>query len=145
MTLAHSLTTHHNTHLPSSPRSNLCSEGSLPLPIDLAICKRTPQEKLSQLQQAQALDPVSMQAEREKLLEEAKANILTAQKKQLKELYDRKHGKHDGFKVGDLVLRENFRRKKTKGGKLTDKFLGPYEILKVSTVHSHVVPLVKQH
>ena len=75
-----------------------------------------------------------MQAEREKLLEEAKANILAAQKKQ-KELYDRKHGKHDGFKVGDLVLRENFRRKKTKGGKLTDKFLGPYEILKVSTVH----------
>ena len=58
-----------------------------------------------------------MQAERQKLLEEAKANVVAAQKKQ-KELYDRKHGKHDGFKVGDLVLRENLRRKKTKGGKL---------------------------
>ena len=75
-----------------------------------------------------------MQAERQKLLEEAKANVVAAQKKQ-KELYDRKHGKHDGFKVGDLVLRENLRRKKTKGGKLTDRYLGPYEILKVSPVH----------
>ena len=45
------------------------------------------------------------------------ANVVAAQKKQ-KELYDRKHGKHNVFKVGDLVLRENLRRKKTKGGKL---------------------------
>ena len=62
------------------------------------------------------------------------SSLHAAQKKQ-KELYDRKHGKHDGFKVGGLVLRENFRRKKTKGGKLADRYLGRYEILKVSPVH----------
>ena len=62
------------------------------------------------------------------VLEEAKQNILEAQLKPTK-YYDKKHTKPGNYKVNALVLKLDFKRKKTKGGKLKDRFVGPYKIL----------------
>ena len=49
----------------------------------------------------------------------------------MQEQYDRKHSNPELFKEGQLVLRKDFTRKKTRGGKLKERFLGPYTISKV--------------
>ena len=51
-------------------------------------------------------------------------NIKSAQQK---EYYDRKHSP-ETFEAGAEVLMENTAQKQRKGGKLADKFLGPYTI-----------------
>ena len=60
---------------------------------------------------------------------EARTNILYAQQKQ-KEAYDRKHFIPECFEVGSVVLKKDFRRKKRKGGKLDEKWVGPYRIIR---------------
>ena len=62
------------------------------------------------------------------VLEEAKQNILEAQLKPTK-YYDKKHTKPGNYKVNALVLKLDFKPKKTKGGKSQDRFVGPYKIL----------------
>ena len=57
-------------------------------------------------------------------------NIIAAQLRQ-KEAYDKKHCKPGQFQCEQLVLLKNFSRKKVKGGKLTERFLGPYTIINV--------------
>ena len=64
---------------------------------------------------------------REKLFEATGLNISLAQREQ-KELYDRKHNPNE-LQVGTTVLTENTRQKQRKGGKLDDRWLGPYSIL----------------
>lgn len=54
-------------------------------------------------------------------------NVEKAQKKQ-KESYDNKHNVGNCFGVGSLVLKKDFLRKKRRGGKLDDKWLGPYTV-----------------
>ena len=63
-------------------------------------------------------------------LSQAKTYILAAQKKQ-KELYDKKHAQPKRYMVGQLVLKLNHTRKKTKGGKLKKRYTGPYKIISV--------------
>ena len=58
------------------------------------------------------------------LSHKASINIQEAQAKQ-KEYYDRKHQPEE-LEVGTKVLRENTAQKQRKGGKLSDKWLGPY-------------------
>ena len=62
------------------------------------------------------------------ILEKAKANILCAQLRQ-KRGYDRKHSNPYVFRVGGLVLKKDFTRKKRKGGKLDPKWVGSYTIV----------------
>ena len=62
------------------------------------------------------------------ILQNAKKNILRAQAKQ-KAAYDQRHCHPQVFKVGALVLKKDFTRKKRKGGKLDSKWEGPYEIV----------------
>ena len=50
---------------------------------------------------------------------------LNAQEQQ-KKLYDKKHARPSGFEVGDLVLKEDKRRKKRAGEKLDSRYTGPY-------------------
>ena len=69
-------------------------------------------------------------SEHARILEEAKGNIIAAQLRQ-KEAYDKKHCKPGQFYCDQLVLLKNFSRKKVKGGKLTERFLGPYTIINV--------------
>ena len=64
----------------------------------------------------------------QKILEKAKDNILKAQLQQ-KKIYDRKHNVPEVFKIGNVVLKKDFTRKKRKGGKLDAKWLGPYCII----------------
>jgi len=59
----------------------------------------------------------------------ARENIQKAQQKQ-KQLYDKKHGVADGFSVGSVVLKKDFKRKKRQGGKLDFCWEGPYTIMK---------------
>ena len=61
-------------------------------------------------------------------MEKAKTNILIAQQRQ-KKAYDRKHANPEVFKVGAVVLKKDFTRKKRKGGKLDSKWVGPYNII----------------
>lgn len=62
----------------------------------------------------------------------AEKNILASQKRQ-KELHKRrKHFYREEFKVGSLVLRMNMKQRLRKGGKLEDKWLGPYRVLDVT-------------
>ncbi|KAL5515784.1 hypothetical protein EMCRGX_G001003 [Ephydatia muelleri] len=68
--------------------------------------------------------------EHARILEEAKGNIIAAQLRQ-KEAYDKKHCKPGQFLCNQLVLLRNFSRKKVKGAKLTERFLGPYTIINV--------------
>ena len=72
----------------------------------------------------------NMQDARRRKLEDAKANILSAQQKQ-KENYDLKHHQPEVFAIGAIVLKKDFTRKKRKGGKLDTKWTGPYTITKV--------------
>jgi len=74
--------------------------------------------------------------------EEAKAVLGRAQE-EMKKYTDRKRGKADNYKVGDLVmlstkdLKYQMVRRRTE--KLTEKFIGPYKIKKI--VSSNVVEL----
>ena len=61
------------------------------------------------------------------ILKEAKCNIVKAQAKQKKH-YDKRHNCPEMFKVGAIVLKKDFTRRKRKGGKLDTKWTGPFEI-----------------
>jgi hypothetical protein len=67
--------------------------------------------------------------ERRQQLEVVKKNILQAQAMQKKQ-YDRKHHKPEVFKVGSIVLKKDFLRKKRAKGKLDPKWKGPYRIIR---------------
>ena len=70
-------------------------------------------------------------SEHARILEETKGNNIAAQLKR-KEVYNKKHCKPGQFQCEQLVLLRNFSRKKpVKGGKLTERFLGPYTIINV--------------
>ena len=63
---------------------------------------------------------------REKLFEATGLNISLAQREQ-KELYDRKHNPNE-LQDGTIVLNEYTPQKQRKGGKMDDRWLGPYPI-----------------
>ena len=101
------------------------------LPIDIDVRKAGPEQILSKYVDADEPEHFTrLQEERQKRLEEAKANILAAQEKQ-KEYFDKKHACPECYKVSVLVLKKDFLRKKRKGGKLDHRYVGPYKILKV--------------
>ena len=100
------------------------------LPIDIEFRKALPEEVSREYHNLEEPDMAKLEEERARRLEEAKRNILEAQQKQ-KEVYDRKHAKPECYKIGQLVLKKDFTRKKRKGGKLEIRFLGPYTISKV--------------
>ena len=94
-------------------------------------CKRLLQKKYAK--KFHTLDEPNTSAilrEHAQRLETAKQNILVAQLKQ-KENYDQKHAKPERFQVNQEVLKKDFTRKKTKGGKLKERYLGPYTITNV--------------
>ena len=61
------------------------------------------------------------------LLERAKENIIKAQQQQ-KKAYDQRHSCPSVYAIGSVVLKKDFTRKKRKGGKLDEKWLGPFKI-----------------
>ena len=95
------------------------------LPIDVDLERQSSEDLCNTYWQLE--DPPYPPAftEHAHILEEAKGNIIAAQFKQ-KEAYDKKHCKPGQFQCDQLVLLRNFSRKKVKGGKLTERFVGPY-------------------
>ena len=126
-TFAYNTSRHESTHFTPF---QLMFNRQATLPIDIELRKALPEEVASSYLNLDEPDTAKVAEQRARLLEEAKQNILQAQQKQ-KETYDRKHAKPDCYKVGQLVLKKDFTRKKRKGGKLDIRFLGPYAISKV--------------
>ena len=91
------------------------------LPIDLDIKKLTPELEVLCYANMDEPDLLQLAKERVERLEEAKTNILAAQKKQ-KEYYDRKHAKPHLFEKGQFVLKKDFKRKKQRVGSLKPDF-----------------------
>ena len=90
------------------------------LPIQLETNGDDPNKVLHEFQNAPALDENSALLEkliegRSTLIEEAKANIETAQEKQ-REHYNQKHANPEAFLVGSKVLIKRFYPKKTTRG-----------------------------
>ena len=108
------------------------------LPIDINL-QRSSKERVNVID----LDDIErLNEQREKRLQTAKANIVTAQKKQ-KAHYDKKRAKPLCYKVGAIVLVQDFKRKKRKGGKLDPRWIGPFVIQKKLTRGVYVVALHK--
>ena len=70
-----------------------------------------------------------------KVLESVKKNIIIAQAKQ-KEQYDIKHAKREVYKLGSIVLKKDFARKKRAGGKMDFRWVGPCESIRQRTVQN---------
>ena len=97
------------------------------LPIDTEVllpAKSLECEEITDKVVSDAMD--SLQTFQKQMYSKAEGNILKAQKKQ-KESYDSRHAAQT-FSVGEKVLKENTAQKQRKGGKLADKWLGPYRI-----------------
>ena len=73
------------------------------IPIDIELRKEMSEELAAGYHELPEPDPAAMEEKRKNRLEEAKENILCAQKKQ-KEQYDKKHAKPHLFQPGQLVL-----------------------------------------
>ena len=97
------------------------------LPIDVEYDPPAYSNELSEPTADQIkLAMTNLLSAREETKEKASKNIEEAQEKQ-KEYYDRKRSP-ETFADGTEVLVENTAQKQRKGGKLTDKWLGPYII-----------------
>ena len=101
------------------------------LPVDINIDEREAEDLLLVEEEDNAVNDAveAMTKKRVELLDIAKCNILKAQKKQ-KEAYDKKHACPSAFEINQLVLKEDKRRKKRAGGKLDERYTGPYRIIK---------------
>ena len=101
------------------------------LAIDIDIDNRDCNDLAAEFDEVEDDDAIQAITEnRIIILQQAKANIERAQKKQ-KLLYDRKHGTAKGFIVGDKVLKKDFLKKKRAGGKLDTRFVGRYIVTSV--------------
>ena len=65
------------------------------------------------------------------IADDAADNIKAAQKKQKRD-YDRRHMSKTEIKVDDIVLLKNNKRFDRKGGKFSQKWLGPYTVMNIS-------------
>lgn len=100
------------------------------LPVDIEFQNASPEELCQKYHSLDDPNVSSVMKEHVQCLEAAKQNILVAQQKQ-KSYYDKKHAKPENFQVNQLVLKKDFTRKKCKGGKLNQRYLGPYKITKL--------------
>ncbi|KAL5502451.1 hypothetical protein EMCRGX_G009227 [Ephydatia muelleri] len=100
------------------------------LPIDVELEQQCSEDLCKTYWELEEHPYPAVFSEHARILEEAKGNIIAAQLRQ-KEAYDKKHCKPGQFLCNQLVLLRNFSCKKVKGGKLTERFLGPYTIINV--------------
>ena len=100
------------------------------LPIDVELERQCSEDLCKTYWELEEHPYPAVFSEHARILEEAKGNIIAAQLRQ-KKAYDKKHCKPGQFQCDQLVLLKNFSRKKVKGGKLTERFLGPYTIINV--------------
>ena len=94
------------------------------LPIDNEIMQN--EESHNHMESEMSIVIEALLQTKEKLYEATGLNISLAQREQ-KELYDSKHNPNE-LQVGTTVLKENTRQKQRKGGKMDDRWFGPYSI-----------------
>jgi hypothetical protein len=99
------------------------------IPVEIDFEPKSGSDMLEMYNESTRNDASDYHSNRHIVLQNAKQNIQIAQQKQ-KEQYDRKHSIPCKYKVGDNVLKKDFRRKKRKGGCLDHKWLGPYEVIR---------------
>ena len=100
------------------------------LPVDIDVDERDVEDLLQDEKEesvSAAVDVIIKK--RVDLLGIAKSNIVKAQQKQ-KLAYDKKRACPSAFEVNQLVLLEGRRQKKHAGGKLDERYTGPYIIVK---------------
>lgn len=101
------------------------------LPIDIEVDDKQPENILAKFSEGDDFEAIqTILNNRSENNKKAKENIKRAQEKQ-KQIYDRKHAKPGAFTVGEKVLIKDCLRKKRAGGKLAQRFVGPYVILKM--------------
>lgn len=100
------------------------------LTIDVEVSSTPPKQAIQEYHQMPDPDLSLVHAHHQEVLGLAKTSILKAQEKQ-KEQNDKKHAKPERYKAGQLMLKLDFLRKKTKGGKLKERYTGPYKIISV--------------
>ena len=100
------------------------------LPVDIDTeAVHDPDKKLMQYANKLEPDLEEIYAKKEEMERNVKTNIEVAQSKQ-KQYYDQKFGAGSCFSVGSAVFMKDFKRKKREGGKLDNRWLGPYTITK---------------
>ena len=98
------------------------------LPIDFNLDEDyDPDKKLKQHLGSHDPPEEAIAMNRKRIEETVKKNVEKAQRKQ-KEYYDAKHGASSCYTIGSLVYKKDFRRKKRRGGKLDNKWEGPFVI-----------------
>lgn len=100
------------------------------LPIDVIMENASTREKYKKYSGLPDPDFTVVESSLQKVLEVAKGNIDKVQEKQ-KEYYGKKYENLGHFKIGQLVLKEDFTKTRTHGGKLKECYLGPYTISKI--------------
>ena len=88
-----------------------------------------PESRVEQFIAADDMDEEERAVERKELEEDVRKNIAVAQEKQ-KRYYDLKHGAASCFKVGSVVLKKDFTRKRRRGGKMDYRWEGPFRVTK---------------
>ena len=110
------------------------------VPVDIHIkyptdedldCDMTEEEAKDIADYCLSFNVEQMKKVKEAAIGRAKVNIANAQNR-YKRNYDKRFANKEVFKTGDLVLLENQRNKKRKGGKRDVKYSGPYTIIDIS-------------
>eukprot|EP00731_Ephydatia_muelleri_P014878 Em0008g598a len=102
------------------------------LPIDIEMQSESVEELVKHYDEIVEPDHGEKFKEHISTLQEVAKNIKVAQIKYTKQ-YDKKHAKPSEFYIGQLVLKKDFTRKKTKGGKLSCRYVGPFTITRVKS------------
>ncbi|KAL5479365.1 hypothetical protein EMCRGX_G022879 [Ephydatia muelleri] len=102
------------------------------LPIDIEMQSESVEELIKHYDEIVEPDHGEKFKEHISTLQEVAKNIKVAQIKYKKQ-YDKKHAKPSEFYIGQLVLKKDFTRKKTKGGKLSFRYVGPFTITRVKS------------
>ena len=124
------LTTQQSTSPHSSLHLRLFGRKAI-LPVEIEVAKEQPAQIVSEPEKDIDTEAVKHLSEKRiEILKSACDNIRNAQAKQ-KLIYDRKHACPNSYRVGDVVLKKDFLRRKRAGGKLDSRFTGPYIISKV--------------
>ena len=99
------------------------------LPIDFnQQYNYSPEDELTKFYNAESPDKENEKKRRDEQLKAISDNIAKAQEQQ-KRQYDRRYAVAGTYSTGILVLKKDLTRKKRKGGKLDEKWEGPFQII----------------
>ena len=108
----------------------LCLIDQPNLPIDIEMQSKSIEDLYKHYLEMKEPDHEAKLKKHINTLQQVAMNIKVAQNKYKKQ-YDKKHTKASDFCIGQLVLKKDFTCKKTKGGKLSIRYVPPFTITRV--------------